>query len=52
MGCGADVCPPSYLPKVEDWTIEEPYQKPIDKVRKIRDQIKRKVEKLIHEIES
>ena len=52
MGCGADVCPASYLPKVEDWAIEEPYGKPIDKVREIRDQIKGKVERLIREIES
>ena len=52
LGCGADVCPASYLPKVEDWAIEEPYGKPIDKVREIRDQIKGKVEKMIREIES
>lgn len=52
MGCGADVCPASYLPKVEDWAIEEPYRKPIDKVREIRDQIKGKVEKLIRETAS
>jgi len=52
MGCGADVCPASYLPRVEDWAIEEPYGKPIDEVRAIRDQIKVKVEKLIREIES
>ncbi|MDH5783197.1 MAG: arsenate reductase ArsC [Candidatus Bathyarchaeota archaeon] len=52
MGCGADVCPASYLQKVEDWAIEEPYGKPIDKVREIRDQIKGKVEKMIREIES
>jgi arsenate reductase len=52
MGCGADVCPASYLTKVEDWAIEEPYGKPIDKVREIRDEIKGKVEKMIREIES
>ncbi len=52
MGCGADVCPASYLPKVEDWAIEEPYRKPVNKVREIRDEIKRKVEKLIREIGS
>ncbi len=52
MGCGADVCPASYLPKVEEWAIEEPYGKPIDKVREIRDQIKGEVEKLVLETES
>jgi len=52
MGCGADVCPASYLTKVEDWAIKEPYRKPVNKVREIRDQIKVKVEKLIRTIES
>ena len=52
MGCGANVCPANYLPKIEDWKIEEPYGKPIEKVREIRDQIKEKVEKLVREIKS
>jgi len=24
MGCGADVCPASFLPKIEEWEIEDP----------------------------
>jgi len=51
MGCGANFCPANYVPKIEDWKIEEPYGKPIEKVREIRDQIKEKVEKLIRQIE-
>jgi len=51
MGCGANVCPANYLPKIGEWKIEEPYGKPIKKVREIRDQIKEKVKKLIHQIE-
>lgn len=52
MGCGTDACPDNCQQKVEDWATEEPYGKPIEKVREIRDQIKEKVERLIHEIES
>ena len=52
MGCGADICLANYLQRGEDWAIEEPYGKTLGKVREIRDQIKRKVEKLIREIES
>lgn len=51
MGCGANFCPANYVPKIEDWKIEEPYGKPIEKVREIRDQIKEKVKKLIRQIE-
>jgi len=52
MGCGANFCPANCLSKVEDWKIEEPYGKPIEKVREIRDRIKEKVKKLIRQIES
>jgi len=52
MGCGANFCPANYLPKIEDWKIEEPYGKPIERVRKIRDRIKGKVKKLIRQVES
>jgi len=51
MGCGADVCP-APLVESEDWGIEDPSGKPIDKFREVRDQIKAKVEKLIREIEA
>jgi arsenate reductase (thioredoxin) len=46
MGCG-DACP--YVPglKVEDWPLEDPKGKPIERVREIRDDIKRRVETLL-----
>ena len=47
MGCSVeDSCPASFLP-VEDWALEDPPSKPIDTVRRIRDDIKLKVQKLI-----
>jgi arsenate reductase len=46
MGCG-DECP--YLPgaKRDDWPLEDPKDKPIEKVRQIRDEIRDRVEALI-----
>ena len=46
MGCG-DECP--YVPGVtrDDWPLEDPKSKPIETVRAIRDDIKRRVETLI-----
>ena len=50
MGCGVEgVCPASYVP-TEDWQLEDPEGKPIEKVRAIRDEIATKVKKLIEEI--
>ncbi len=51
MGCGAQgFCPAPLLNKVIDWGIEEPKGKPIEKVREIRDEIERRVKKLVEEI--
>lgn len=46
MGCG-EACP--YVPglKRQDWPLTDPKGKPLDEVRKIRDEIKQKVEALI-----
>jgi len=49
MGCEADFCPAPYL-KTEDWKIEDPSGKSIEKFREVRDKIKQKVEKLIEEM--
>ena len=40
-----------YLPKLKKWRIERLLGKPISTVRKIRNQIKKKVKQLIKEIE-
>ena len=50
MGCGVEgVCPVSYVP-MEDWQLEDPEGKPIEKVREIRDEIKAKIEALAKEL--
>lgn len=51
MGCGVDTktCPAVFVPS-EDWGLEDPKDKTIEKVRDIRDQIKSKVEQLIEEL--
>lgn len=46
MGCGADVCP-VVLKRVEEWKIEDPAGKPVAKFREVRDEIERRVEKLV-----
>ena len=49
MGCG-DVCP--YFPGVryEDWTLDDPAGQPIEKVREVRDDIRRRIEALRGEL--
>ena len=52
MGCGAEagaVCPASFI-ETEDWALEDPEGKSLEQVRKIRDDIKKRVTKLIKEI--
>ena len=50
MGCG-DECP--YVPglKRDDWPLEDPKGQPIERVRMIRDDIRRRVEGLIAQAE-
>jgi arsenate reductase (thioredoxin) len=50
MGCGMEgVCPASYVP-TEDWQLEDPEGKPIEKVRAIRNEIETRVTRLIEDI--
>jgi arsenate reductase (thioredoxin) len=47
MGCmEKNFCPTLYIPKVIDWGIEDPKDKPIEKVREIRDEIERRIKEL------
>jgi protein-tyrosine-phosphatase len=50
MGCG-DTCP--YYPgkRYEDWVLDDPAGQGIEVVRPIRDQIRRRVEQLIGELQ-
>lgn len=49
MGCG-DTCP--YIPgkTYVDWPLDDPKGKPIDDVRRIRDEIKSRVEALLAQL--
>jgi protein-tyrosine-phosphatase len=51
MGCG-DVCPVFPGKRYEDWAIEDPSGKAIDEVRPIRDEIERRVRRLLAELAS
>ena len=53
MGCGADasaVCPASFI-ETEDWELDDPHDASIEQVRRIRDEVKRRVEELIREMD-
>ena len=53
MGCGAEagaVCPASFI-ETEDWALEDPEGKSLEEVRKIRDEIEKRVIKLLNELE-
>ena len=49
MGCG-DACPFFPGTRYEDWTLDDPAGQPIEVVRPIRDEIKRRVEALVAEL--
>src|SRR5688572_12682026 len=50
MGCG-DECP--YIPgkRYVDWELEDPAGQPLEKVRSIRDEIAKRVEQLVKELD-
>ena len=50
MGCG-DTCPFYPGKRYQDWVLEDPAGKGVDAVRPIRDEIRRRVEKLISELQ-
>jgi arsenate reductase len=51
MGCSVEkICPAPLLKNVIDWDLEDPKGKPIEKVREIRDEIEKRVLKLIAEL--
>jgi protein-tyrosine-phosphatase len=51
MGCGVDAeaCPAKFV-ITEDWDLDDPAGKPIEEVRRIRDQIRQRVTKLLDEV--
>ena len=51
MGCKVqDVCPAPLFKNVEDWHLEDPKGKPIQKIREIRDEIEKRVGELLNKI--
>jgi arsenate reductase (thioredoxin) len=50
MGCG-DACPIYPGKRYEDWELEDPSGKDIEAVRRIRDEIKQRVEELVAGLE-
>jgi arsenate reductase len=48
MGCGEE-CPVIPGVRVEDWPLEDPKGKPPERVREIRDEIRGRIVRLLHE---
>jgi protein-tyrosine-phosphatase len=52
MGCmDKESCPSLFVKDVDDWNVNDPKGKPIDDVRKIRDQIKNNILNLLDSLE-
>ncbi len=50
MGCGVEgVCPATFV-ETEDWALDDPRGKPLEKVREIREKIQTKVQELLGEL--
>ena len=47
MGCGDDACPAFIGKRIEDWALEDPKGKAIEAVRRVRDEIERRVDALL-----
>jgi len=51
MGCG-DTCPIFPGKRYEDWDLPDPAGQPIETVREVRDDIKKRVEALVEELKA
>ena len=49
MGCG-DTCPVIPGRRYEDWVLPDPAGKPVDDVRPVRDEIERRIRRLLAEL--
>jgi len=53
MGCmDKESCPTLFLQNLLDWNIEDPKDKPVEKVREIRDEIDQRVKELVASIKN
>jgi arsenate reductase len=50
MGCGVEESCPVWARPDEDWDLDDPYHQPVESVRRIRDQIRARVEALVKEL--
>ena len=50
MGCGVEQACPATLTETEDWGLEDPKGKPVEKIREIRDEIRKRVDALIKKL--
>ena len=50
MGCGVSLVCPVRLGKMEDWGLDDPKGQPIEQVRAIRDEIRRRIELLVEDL--
>jgi arsenate reductase len=50
MGCGVQKSCPAWAQPDEDWDLDDPYHQPIEVVRRIRDEIRARVEALVREL--
>ena len=50
MGCGVQESCPAWARPNEDWDLDNPHHQSIDVVRRIRDQIRARVEALVKEL--
>jgi arsenate reductase len=50
MGCGDEPCP-VVTGEIRNWDLEDPHGQPIEKIREIRDDIRRRVEELVKELD-
>ena len=50
MGCNVEEACPANLVPTEDWGLEDPKDKPLDRIREIRNEVQRRVEALIREM--
>jgi arsenate reductase len=50
MGCGVEESCPAWAQPDEDWDLDDTHHQPIEVVRRIRDQIRARVEALVKEL--
>lgn len=47
MGCGVEGVCPAVIVETLDWSIEDPHGKPLETVRRIRDEIRHRIHSLL-----